>query len=79
MTTTEIIILIVSIGVMNILCFLIGARTGQKVIKGETVEIPTPKSPVTMIKEYQQSKEEQKAEEEFKHNLDVINNYDGNI
>lgn len=79
MSVIELLIVVLGIGGMCILCFLIGARTGQKVVKGETVEIPTPKSPVTMIKEYQQSKEEQKAEEEFKHNLDVINNYDGNI
>ena len=79
MSVIEILILILGIGLNDVLCFLIGTKTGQKVVKGETVEIPTPKSPVTMIKEYQQSKEEQKAEEEFKHNLDVINNYDGNI
>lgn len=78
MSVIETILLIVGIGAMNILCFLVGAKTGQKVVNNEPIEIPTPKSPIAMIKEYQQSKEEQKAEEEFKHNLDVINNYDGN-
>lgn len=78
MSVIEIIILILGIGAMNILCFLVGAKTGQKVVNNEPIEIPTPKSPIAMIKEYQQSKAEQKAEEEFKHNLDVINNYDGN-
>ena len=47
-------------------------------MKEKPIKIPKPKSPIAMIKEYQQSKAEQEAEEEFKHNLDVINNYDGN-
>ena len=51
MSVIEIIILIVSIGAINILCFLIGAKTGQKVIKGETVELPNV-NPVKAINEY---------------------------
>ena len=36
----ETIILIISIGIMNILCFFIGAKIGQKVIKGEEIKAP---------------------------------------
>jgi hypothetical protein len=76
MSVIEIIILIVSIGAINILCFLIGAKTGQKVIKGETVELPNV-NPVKAINEYKEDKRQKKEEENFNINLENIDNYDG--
>ena len=76
MTTLEVIILILGIGIMNILCFLIGAKTGQKVVKGEDVTLPTI-NPVQAINNYQEDRRQKKEEENFNINLENIENYDG--
>ena len=78
MSVLEIIFLILGIGIMNILCFLIGARTGQKVVKGEEVTLPSI-NPIQVVKSYEERREEERAEREYKENLEAINNYDGNI
>lgn len=70
----ETILLIAVIGVMNITCFFVGAKVGQKVIKGEDI-----KTPVKAVKEYREAKEderiEREAQEEYETNLYNINNY----
>jgi queuine/archaeosine tRNA-ribosyltransferase len=60
----------------NIACFLIGARVGQKVVKGETIEVPT----VNPMKAYQEHKAKKEAEMEkskIETILRNIDNYDG--
>lgn len=76
MTTLEVIILILGIGIMNILCFLIGAKTGQKVVKGEEVTLPNV-NPVKALENYQEDRRQKKEEENFNINLENIENYDG--
>lgn len=76
MAVYEIIILILGIGIMNILCFLIGAKTGQRVVKGEDVNIPTI-NPVKAIETYKEDRRQKKEEENFNINLENIENYDG--
>lgn len=76
MSVVEIIILILGIGIMNILCFLIGAKTGQRVVKGEDVNIPTI-NPVKAIETYKEDRRQKKEEENFNINLENIENYDG--
>ena len=76
MSVIEIIILIVSIGAINILCFLIGAKTGQKVIKGESIELPNA-NPIKVIETIKEDKRQKKEEENFNINLENIDNYDG--
>lgn len=73
---TETIILIISIGIMNILCFFIGAKVGQKVIKGETLEVPKIE-PIKAIREYNETKETQKMQERERIINENIDNYDG--
>ena len=72
----ETIILIISIGIMNILCFFIGAKVGQKVIKGETLEVPKIE-PIKAIREYNETKETQKMQERERIINENIDNYDG--
>lgn len=69
-------ILIIGIGIMNILCFLIGAKTGQKVIKGESIELPNanPIKVMETIKEDRRQKKEEEIENTNRYNID---NYDG--
>ena len=72
----ETIILVLLMGGMNLLAFLIGAKTGQKVINKEPVELPTI-NPKTIYKEHQESKEAKRAQEILNANLENIDNYSG--
>lgn len=70
------IILIISIGIMNILCFFIGAKVGQKVIKGETIEIPKIE-PINKIREYNTNREVLRMQEKDRVINENIDNYNG--
>lgn len=78
MSTMEIMCLIALTTLTNLGCFLIGAKTGQKVIKNEPIELPN-LNPIDIVKNYEQKREEDKKEKEYRENLEAINNYDGNI
>lgn len=78
MNVIELLILMIGIGLMNVLCFLIGARTGQKVANNKEVELPTI-NPIQAVKNYEQKREEEQVQKEYRDNLEAINNYDGNI
>ena len=60
----------------NIACFVIGAKVGQTVSKGETIETPT----VNPLKAYRENKAQKEAEAE-KNKIDTIlrniDNYNG--
>lgn len=71
----EIVLLISSIS--NILCFLIGAKIGQKTIKGEDIEINPIKVIKEDIEEAKINKEIELQNQEFKKELENIDNYDG--
>lgn len=68
--------IIVSVGIMNILCFFIGARVGQKVVNKEEIKLPNI-NPITTAKEYEAKREIEKADEQYKKDLEAINNYNG--
>ena len=73
----ETILLIATVGTLNVVCFFIGAKVGQTVSKGKEIETPKISSPVTLYKAHREAKE---AEAE-KNRLDVIlaniERYDG--
>ena len=71
-----IILVIVSIGMMNILCFLIGARVGQKVVNKEEVKLPN-LNLIAAAKQYEKNKEIEEADKKYKEDLEAINNYNG--
>ena len=74
----ETIILVISIGIMNILCFFIGAKVGQKVVKGEDIKLPNPIKAIEETKETWEFKKEQDEENErLKIQLENIDNYNG--
>lgn len=70
------ILLILTVSILNVGCFLIGVKVGQKVDKGEEVELPS----VNPIKAYRESQERRQAQREadkldiIMHNIEV---YDG--
>ena len=70
------IILIISIGIMNILCFFIGAKVGQKVVKGETIELPKIE-PIKAIREHNEKSEILKLQERERIISENIDAYDG--
>ena len=76
MSTLEILILIVGIGLINVLCFLIGAKTGQKAIKGEDIEIPN-LNPIEAVREHEEARQQRKEEDNFNTMLENIEVYDG--
>ena len=76
METILIIFIIVSIGTMNVLCFLVGARTGQKVVNKEEVKLPNI-NPIAAVKEHEAKREIEEADKKYKNDLEAINNYNG--
>ena len=70
----ETILLIATISILNIACFFIGAKVGQKVNKGEDIKLPNI-NPVKAIEEYKETKEYKENQERFNTMLDNINNY----
>ena len=48
------IVLILAVGALNIACFLIGAKVGQRVAKGEKIELPSA-NPVKAVREHNES------------------------
>lgn len=64
----------IAIGILCIISFLIGARTGQKVLKKEEVIVP---NPVKVIQEIIETKDQQKEIERNKIIAENIDNYDG--
>ena len=49
-------------GTLNVVCFFIGAKVGQMVVKGEKIEAPT-LNPVSIIREHRDKKEAEFAQE----------------
>jgi hypothetical protein len=72
----ETILLILVIGLINALCFFIGAKIGQKVVRGETIETPL-KSPLEVVREAKSNFEYRKEQERLQTIADNIDNYDG--
>lgn len=70
------VLLLLVMGAVNIACFMIGARVGQKVTKGEEVKLPTV-NPMELVQEQR----EKRAAQEERNKLDTIQRnierYDG--
>lgn len=69
-------VLLLVAGAMNIACFVIGARVGQKVRKDEPIEMPTI-NPMEKIREHRERKEAEKEQERKEAILRNIEAYDG--
>ena len=70
------VLLLAVLSLSNILCFLIGARVGQKVNKGEEVQLPTV-NPMELYREKQAQKEADRVKEKYDTIMRNIDNYDG--
>jgi hypothetical protein len=70
------VLLIGIIGIMNIACFMIGAKVGQTVSKGEKVVLPTI-NPMKIAKEHRAKKEAEMEQDKFDTILRNIERFDG--
>ena len=69
------IIMLLALGTLNIVCFFIGAKIGQKVVKGEEIKAPEITIP-TPIKDYRKKKQaeaEQNKIDTIMHNIESYN------
>ena len=70
------VLLLVVMGTVNILCFMIGARVGQQVAKGETIKLPSV-SPMEAVREQRNKKEADMEQSKLDTILANLESYDG--
>lgn len=70
------VLLLAVMAISNIFCFLIGARVGQKVTKGEEVELPTV-NPLEVYREHEARREAERVKNKVDTILRNIESYDG--
>ena len=68
------VVTILAMGFVCMACFLLGAKVGQTVAKGEKVELPTPMKAVQEHRERKKAQIEQNRLETIMRNIE---NYDG--
>lgn len=68
------VVTILAMGFVCMACFLMGAKVGQTVAKGEKVELP---SPVKAVQEHRERKEAQMEQSRLETIMRNIENYDG--
>ena len=64
------------IGAVNILCFLVGAKVGQAVTRGETVQMPSV-NPVKAVRDHKARKEAEYEQSRIDMILRNVESYDG--
>lgn len=69
-------LLLLVMGVTNVACFIIGARVGQKVQKGEEIKMPSV-NPLQAVRERDAKREAQHEQEKIDTILRNIERYDG--
>ena len=68
----------VTLGIVQIVCFVIGAKIGQMMRKGEDIKMPHPIEAMRERKEKREAREEARAEQDKLNTiLDNIDSYDG--
>lgn len=73
-------LMLLVMGITNLACFIVGAKVGQMVSKGETIEAPTI-NPAEILREQRERREERKQAEAEQEKIDTIlqniERYDG--
>ncbi len=72
----DIILIILTVGALNVVCFLIGAKIGQTVAKGDTVELPSV-DPIKAIRERKDRKTARQKQDRLDTIMRNIERYDG--
>ncbi len=71
----EVLIMLV-MGAVNVLCFVVGAKTGQAVSKGETVKMPSV-NPLQAVREHNERKQAEMDQNKLDTIIRNIECYDG--
>ena len=71
-----ILLLIFATGLLCLVCFVAGARVGQKVVKGEPIELPTI-NPLEIHREREAKKEAAREQDRIATIMSNIESYDG--
>ena len=67
-------LVLLAVGVTNILCFMVGAKVGQAVSRGEEVNLP---NPVEAIEKHKTKRREEQEMDKMNTILQNIESYDG--
>lgn len=70
------VLLLLVMGIANIVCFVIGAKVGQAVSKGEDIKTPTV-NPLKAYREHESKKEAQMEQHRIDTIMRNIEGYDG--
>lgn len=70
------IVLVLVVGAMCIGCFLVGAKVGQTVSKGEDIQLPTI-DPIKAYREHEQKKAAKEEQDRLETIMRNIESYDG--
>ena len=70
------ILILLALGTLNVVCFFVGAKIGQKVVKGEEIKAPEITIP-TPIKDYRAKKQAEYEQDRIDTILANIEAYDG--
>lgn len=70
------ILTIAVVGTLNIVCFFVGSKVGQMVVKGKDIEVPI-KSPFKAYEERQERKEAEKEQQKLDAIIRNLERYDG--
>ena len=73
---TDTMLFIALISLINVISFTIGAKVGQKVVKGEKIELPKV-NPMEVYRVNQEKREAEKKREKMDIILSNIEKYDG--
>ena len=69
-------LLLLITGTLNVVCFFIGAKVGQTVVKGEKIEAPA-LNPMNVIREHRDKKEAEMAQDRIDTILRNVESYNG--
>ena len=72
----ETLLIILAVGALCIGCFLIGAKVGQKVTKGEEIELPS-LNPLEVYRKHEAKREAEREQDKIDTIMQNIECYDG--
>ena len=70
------VLLLAVMGIVNVACFIIGAKVGQTVSKGEEIKLPTV-NPMELYREREEKREAQRKQSALETVMRNIERYDG--
>lgn len=73
----ESLLIIIVVGALCIISFAVGAKVGQRVSKGQPVELPSIPNPIRAIREHEDKREAKREQDRYETIMRNIERYDG--